>query len=153
MTDPEPSRTAFSVSPELAAWTSHLREHGLTRDDHQRMHDVVSKDHDSASGAAWQNHQTMHDAEQRAVDKVETATTARFAAVNEFREQLREQARSFIVRGEYDAMVGRLTAVEQWRAAESGKDKGSAPYTSLLFSIAGALLSALVVGGVALVLK
>lgn len=46
---------------------------------------------------------------QKAIDKAENATERRFAAVNEFRQTLSDQATQFVVRKEADAQSARLT--------------------------------------------
>ena len=43
--------------------------------------------------------------QQKAVDKLETTTTAKFESVNEFRTQLKEQATGFVTRRELWAAV------------------------------------------------
>lgn len=126
----ETRSTSFSLDPSLAEWTHHLREHTLMYEEHKREHAL----------------------EQQARDKSEKTIETRFQSVNEFREQLREQSRSFLTRNEYaaahDPLLIRLSSLETYRAQTEGKDKGSQPYTAVIFSVVSAVLSALAVGAV-----
>lgn len=144
----EPKSTTFSLDPALSAWTNHLREHALMLDDHRLMHAEVAKTGEASTSAAWEAHMREHAAEQRAVDKVEAAVSARFESVNEFREQLREQARNFIGRNEFSQLQTQVSEFNTWRAQQVGTEKGAQPYTAVIFSVVSAVLSALAVGAV-----
>lgn len=136
----------------FVSWTNHIREHGLLSEDHQRQHTTEQLSQDTLSRAHWEFHQREHESSMRAVDKVEAAMETRFAAVNEFREQLREQTRAFLTRNEYvaahDPLLTRMAAVETVQAQNVGRDKGAQPYTAVIFSVISAVLSALAVGAV-----
>jgi hypothetical protein len=70
----------------------------------------------------------------KAIDKAERATELRFAASNEFRQTLSDQAAAFIQRTEaesqFKTIVDRITLIEKWQAERAGisgqQDKGQA---------------------------
>ncbi len=73
----------------------------------------------------WANHRIEHASDQRAIDKVESTVATRFESVNEFREQLRTQASTFVTRNEaeseHKATNDRITALESFRDKNEGQ--------------------------------
>jgi quinol monooxygenase YgiN len=96
----------------------------------------------------WANHRVEHASDQRAIDKVETAVATRFESVNEFREQLREQAAKFLMRDEYltsgKAVNDRIVALETFRNQNEGQSHGQAPYIAVIFAAVGSVGGALI---------
>ena len=68
-------------------------------------------------------------AADRAVNKAELATEKRFEGVNEFRQQLADQARTFMPRAETELQIAtlaeRLTTLEQAQAQGGGRHEGT----------------------------
>ena len=105
---------------------------------------------------------------EKAVAKAEDAQKDYNARSNEFRGQLDDQAKTLMPRTEaltqYAALDKRLeerdkgvevrlTALETFRYQNEGKDRGSAPYTAIVFSVITSLITAVVVGAVAILTR
>jgi CHASE3 domain sensor protein len=84
------------------------------------------------------------DAVCRAVDKAESTLSARLATMNEFREQLKDQAGTFISRRETEALLEPLRTdlkgIREETKAFMSEHKGKASQTSFLWSAALAIL-------------
>jgi hypothetical protein len=93
------------------------------------------------------------EAAEKAVGKAETAAEKRFDAVNEFRQQLGDQASTFVGRAEYDANTLRLTERLQDLTDRFTRTQGQAAgaidsRTEQRLNIGQALVAASVVIGV-----
>lgn len=100
---------------------------------------------------------------EKAVAKAEDAQKDYNQRSNEFRGQLDDQAKTLMPRTEVVGMFGaidkrledrdktveqRIAALETFRYQNEGKTTGAAPYTAIVFSVIGSVLSALAVGAV-----
>lgn len=101
------------------------------------------------------------DAEQREINRTNSEIATRFESVNEFREQLREQAATFTTRNEsdaahrelralMDAMDKRITEINSLVIEARGQDKGAVDQAaqrrasaSLLIGVTAVILTAL----------
>jgi len=75
------------------------------------------------------------DESQRAVDKAEKAMCDRLAGMNEFRDQLKDQAARFITRDELNTVINEVGTLRSLADVAKGK----ASQTALLFTSAIAL--------------
>lgn len=80
-------------------WDLHAKEHeklaGIAAETERRLADRVAAEFEAHARehAAYRTaHMREHELQEAAVKKVESTTETRFAGVNEFREQLRDQA-------------------------------------------------------------
>lgn len=78
-------------------------------------------------------------AAKEAVTKAETAAEKRFDSVNEFRQQLSDQAASFMPRREAEQRLGVL---ETQANRQSGKEDGSGRFGAILVSIVSLAIAA-----------
>lgn len=81
------------------------------------------------------------DAGQKAIEKAETATEKRFEAVNEFREQLNDQAGRFLPRETFESVIEGLTV---WRQSvdtrldnQAGREQREASFQPVALAITG----------------
>lgn len=81
-------------------------------------------------------------AQKEAVTKAETAAEKRFESVNEFRQQLSDQAASFMPRREAEQRLGVL---ETHVNRQGGKEDGSGRFGAVLVSVASLLIAAIAV--------
>jgi hypothetical protein len=58
--------------------------------------------------------------QEKAIVKAEDANEKRFEGVNEFRNQLKDQAATFITRSEHDTLVDSVKKLEEFRAQNAG---------------------------------
>lgn len=79
-------------------------------------------------------------AAKEAVDKAETASNKRFDASNEFRQQLSDQAATFMPRREAEQRLGVL---ESQANRQGGKEDGMGRFGAILISIASLLVAAI----------
>lgn len=86
---------------------------------------------EKAVGAALQ-------AAKEAVEKAEAAANKRFDSVNEFRQQLSDQAASFMPRREAEQRLGVL---ETQANRQSGKEDGSGRFGASLLAIGSLLIA------------
>jgi len=86
-----------AVQTALAGEQARLEHH---RTSHSEAHAAHEKLHDVEAGA----HQAMHDAEERAVKAAVSAMDKRLDGMNEFRDQLRDQAGTFVRTPEMQAL-------------------------------------------------
>ena len=86
-----------AVETALEAEQRRLEEH---RTAHAAAHEAHSALHDSSNAA----HVDQHRAEQRAIEAATTAMDKRLDAMNEFRDQLRDQAASFVRRDQLESL-------------------------------------------------
>ncbi len=95
---------------------------------------------------------TRFAAAQQAIDKAEATMTARLATMNEFREQLRDQAGHFITRDELNIQIKKLS--EDVDALQKIADvaEGKASQSSMIFSYAISIIS-LIIAIASLVLR
>jgi hypothetical protein len=93
----------------------------------------------------------------KAVTKADAAAEKRFDAVNEFREQLSDQAAAFLPRAEFavqhKSMEDKILSLQQAQSSVEGKEKGISAMTVTLLSVCG--IASAIFGGVVghLVLK
>ena len=80
-------------------------------------------------------------AADRAVAKAETAAERRFDSVNEFRGQLDDQARTFVPRGEYAALLERVGKLEEAITRLAGASAGRAGAIGWVVAAAGLALT------------
>lgn len=78
-------------------------------------------------------------AAKEAVTKAETAAEKRFDSVNEFRQQLSDQANSFMPMREADQ---RLRVLENHINRQGGKEDGAGRFGAVMISIASLLIAA-----------
>ena len=92
------------------------------------------------------------DEAQRAIDKAEATMRDRLAGMNEFRDQLKDQAGRFVTRDELSIIAGKQA--EEIRALQKIADRaeGKASQNAMLFAIAMALIG-LVLGVLNLFVK
>lgn len=81
-------------------------------------------------------------AQKEAVTKAEVAAEKRFESVNEFRQQLSDQAASFMPRREAEQRLGVLEADLH---RQGGKEDGSGRIGAVLVSVASLLIAAIAV--------
>lgn len=150
---------------DVSGWTvDQLKEHmdrifadlekqtTLLNENFVRTAAVISTDlqrlYDTKIEAVIQEMRTQFKGSQIAIDKAETANEKRFASMNEFRGQLKDQASTFLPREEYTArhvdLENRITRLEKYENESSGKSKITAP----IWGIAGAILTALIVAAI-----
>ncbi len=86
---------------------------------------------------------------QRAIDKAETAMTARLAGMNEFRDQLRDQASKFVTRAELDIHLQTIQCaiddLKKSRDQQTGRVGASAVYIAYGISAVSLILAALAI--------
>ena len=92
------------------------------------------------------------DEAQRAIDKAELMMAARLATMNEFREQLKDQAGRFITRDELNAIAGKMGDEIKSLQKTSDMAAGKASQSAFLFTAAMALI-ALILGFLNFLLK
>ena len=87
------------------------------------------------------------DALTRAVDKAESTLAVRLAGMNEFREQLKDQAARFITRDEASLMLGPvcedMRTVRDFMTRQEGKASQLSVLIALALGLAGLLLGLL----------
>jgi hypothetical protein len=155
-----------------AALADHHREHGVHAAAHDREHQAHGREHALAEDAlvkATSAHHREHAANAEAIRVADSAMNARLASLNEFREQLRDQARTFAsierVEGmarEFDRRVSdaittaqawyennrqRIEAIEKGDVKTEGKGIGQAGTVASIIAavtITGAILGILV---------
>lgn len=88
------------------------------------------------------------DAGQKAIEKAETATEKRFEAVNEFREQLNDQAGRFLPRETFESVIEGLTV---WRQSvdtrldnQAGREQREASFQPVALAIAASVVTVVV---------
>lgn len=126
---------------------------------HNTAHDHAHNAHEQLHRSAYDAHVAQHGAEDRAVDLAQKAMDKRLDGMNEFRDQLRDQASTFVRRDQLDSFIAQyerahaevvsLIATErEERRADEGRDTGSLDARTLTFSIVGVLIaiSVLVLG-------
>lgn len=101
-------------------------------------------------------------AAEKAISKAEAATEKRFDAVNEFRGTLSDQAATLLPRAEANARFGNydekiaglqkeIALIRELRGIEGGERAGratlSTPIQGLIFSVAGAVVTYIVLNG------
>ena len=83
----------------------------------------------------------------RALDKAEDTLAARLASMNEFRDQLKDQAAKFITREEVSLMLGPvcddIRIVRDFMTRQEGKASQSSVLLALAIAVAGLVLGAL----------
>jgi len=132
---------------EIAALTARLDERSQTQ----------TKALDAAFVAAEKAVSTALDSAEKAVTKAELAAERRFESVNEFREQLREQADTFVTKAEHDAVVAalaradqnlvdRITASEQKQERAGGHVSGSTAARAAIYATVGIMATVILVG-------
>ena len=89
---------------------------------------------------------------QRAIDKAEAMMAARLATMNEFREQLKDQAARFITREELNAAIGAMLNDIKALQKIADKAEGKASQNALLFTAALTLVG-LILGFINLFLR
>ena len=89
---------------------------------------------------------------QRAIDKAEATMLARLAGMNEFRDQLKDQAGKFITREELDARITSLCNDIKALQRDADVARGKASQNALLFTAAIAI-AGFVLGIVRLFMK
>jgi len=89
---------------------------------------------------------------QRANDKSDAASRAKFEDQNEFREQLKDQAATFLTRNEYhsnhEALRAQLNALENRMNLTQGKSIGMNALIVLAFGVIGAIAAIVVVANI-----
>lgn len=110
--------------------------------EHMRVHER----HDAGLEVRLQEHQASHDREheqtEKAILKSEQAVEKRFESVNEFRNQLKDQAATFARIETLDAVKERVFNLEKAAAAHVGTKAGAGDTVRWIFA---ALSAALVV--------
>ena len=85
--------------------------------------------------------ETKFDSTKEAVTKAENATEKRFESVNEFRETLNTQQKTFVTRVESDVQTeglkARLKLLEDAAALKTGEGKGAQNLWAVILAIAG----------------
>jgi F0F1-type ATP synthase membrane subunit b/b' len=151
------------------ARAAHQREHELQHDaetnqimGHWTLDDERWRAHEQAHALAQSAHSREHHLVDEALSKAEHATDKRFESVNQFREQLRDQARQLasqeavdVMRGEIDRRFSeqsryitekyednrkRIEAIEKGDVKQEGKGLGQA-------GLIAAIVTAIVVAG------
>lgn len=116
---------------------------------HNTAHDHAHTAHESVHKNALDAHNAMHSAEDRAVNLAQMSMDKRLDGMNEFRDQLRDQASTFVGNDQFDAFVSQyerahqevvaLIATErEERRANEGKDKGQSSTVAWIFAGLGA---------------
>jgi len=99
----------------------------------------------SSDGVCIKDYVDLRFAEaQRGIDKAESTMSARLATMNEFRDQLKDQAGRFITREEMNALLGQVHDDVKALQKISDRAEGKASQNSMLFaavvSIVGLIL-------------
>lgn len=88
-------------------------------------------------------------AAKEAVEKAETAANKRFDSANEFRQQLNDQAATFMPRLEAEQRIGqqaeRLAGIESRMERQGGRQEGAGRFGGTMVSIASLLIAAVAV--------
>lgn len=98
----------------------HLEKHGMEQTavkaalaaeerrlfDHATSHAAAHASHESIHDVTARAHHDQHAAEQRAVEAAVKAMDRRLDSMNEFRDQLRDQAATFIRREQLESFIG-----------------------------------------------
>ncbi len=91
-----------------------------------------------------------NDASEKAIAKAEAANEKRFAGVNEFRQQLSDQAKEFMPRelaeSQFADMHKEINLIRQGQNTSEGKSLGSASTLGYLIAVATIVISLVVVG-------
>jgi small-conductance mechanosensitive channel len=105
---------------------------------------------DAAFVAAEKAVSTALDSAEKAVAKAELAAERRFESVNEFREQLADQAGTFVTKAEQDAvntgLTDRLTRAEQTAERSAGHNMGTSAARAALYAGIGVVATVILVG-------
>lgn len=135
--DMEQTAVKAALAAEERRLHDHATSHAQAHDAHERIH-KISDD----------SHREQHGAEQRAVEAAVKAMDRRLDSMNEFRDQLRDQAGTFIRREQLEAFITQyerahdevlaLIATErEERRANEGVKKGMSQTTGLIVTAIG----------------
>lgn len=128
-------------------------------EDHRIAHSAAHDAHAVLHKVEAQAHKEQHAAEHTAVGVAQASMDKRLDAMNEFRDQLRDQAATFISRSQYDAFVQhyekahdevlqQVATEREERRANEGSHRGSAASIGWIvtaISVVGAILGIIIV--------
>lgn len=135
--DQEAVKTALDAEKQRDA--DHRVAHSAAHDAHEVLHEVTATSHNE-----------QHKAEQRALEAAVISMDKRLDAMNEFRDQLRDQAATFVRRadleglekqtdGKYEELRGLIaTEREERRGAEGGRQGASSSIGWIVTAIGAA---------------
>lgn len=121
---------------------------------HNTAHDHAHNAHEQLHKNALDTHAAQHMMEDKAVDLAQQAMDKRLDGMNEFRDQLRDQASTFVRRDQLEAFIAQyerahtevvmLIATErEERRANEGRDRGTSGTIGWIFAGLGALATIL----------
>lgn len=139
-----------AVSGKADAMQTSLHERINEGDHHLRQHiDQQVVQIQGALDAARRETGIIHAASEKAIQKAEAASEKRFEGVNEFREQLSDQAKDFMPRELADAQLAELrkqiSDLQRGESKTEGRDAGSDKTLGYLIAASTLVLGIVVV--------